>query len=104
MHIKKHLSGGTLRTVMANEIKRVLSECARTSPDNIKERAAIALGLTPRTIRVWLGPVDKGGWNELQGVVGSMEKLLKTKSVKAKKRSKKKSSKKTTSQTQSVVA
>ncbi len=92
MHIKKHMSGGTLRTVMAEEIKRVFEKFS--TEDMPVEKASLELGIAPRTLRVWRGPVDKGGWIELQGL-GGMERLLGTKpKTKSKKRSKKKTTKK----------
>lgn len=64
MTVKRHLSGGTLRKVMAEEILRVLKA---TQGDSMAlEKAALVLGVTPRTLRVWRGPVEKGGWEELQ--------------------------------------
>jgi len=96
MHIKKHLSGGTLKVVMAEEIKRVFAKFS--GQDQPVEKAALELGITPRTVRVWKGPVEKGGWTELQGF-GGMEKLLSTQpKTKAKKRSKKTKTKKKSSQ------
>lgn len=64
MAIKKHLEGGTLRQVMVAEISRVLTKYSEDS--QFYERAALELGITPRTLRVWTGPVKKGGWAELQ--------------------------------------
>lgn len=61
---KKHLAGGTLRAVMAAEILRVLEKYQDDS--QLYEKAAIELGTTPRTLRVWRGPINKGGWEELQ--------------------------------------
>jgi hypothetical protein len=86
METKKHLEGGTLHTVMASEVKRALVEFS--GQDQYIEKAALQLGITPRTLRVWIGPVEKGGWEELQGK-GGMAKLLATKpKAKAKKRAK----------------
>lgn len=82
MQIKKHLNGGTLRAVMVAEIKRVLAKFA--NEELSLEKCAVELGLHHRTLRVWRGPIEKGGWPELQGQ-GGMEKVLKTK---PKKRSK----------------
>lgn len=93
MAIKKHIAGGTLRIVMAEEIKKQLAVAANGHPDQYREVAAIALGITPRTLKVWLGPIDKGGWSELQGF-GGMEKLLKTKAKTKKKAAKKKAASK----------
>lgn len=90
MQIKKHLSGGTLRAAMVDAIKAAMASF--TEQDQQKERAAMELGLAPRTLRVWLGPEDKGGWPELQGIVGSVEKLVSTKPKTKKKRKAKKSS------------
>lgn len=62
--IKKHLSGGTLRQVMVAEVQRALDKFSGQTL--AIEQAALELGITPRTLRVWRGPVDKGGWPELQ--------------------------------------
>lgn len=62
--IKQHLAGGTLRKVMAKEILRVLNK-HQDAPQRF-ERMAVELGVTPRTLRIWLGPMHKGGWEELQ--------------------------------------
>lgn len=62
--IKKHLDNGSLRKVMADEIQRVIKKYAGQTM--AVEQAAIELGVTPRTLRIWRGPVDKGGWPELQ--------------------------------------
>lgn len=90
MDIKKHLEGGSLRPLMAEEIKKVLKSVA--SQHQPYERAALTLGISARTLRVWTQPADKGGWKELEGatdclgISGSVEKLLKTKKrAKAKK-------------------
>lgn len=88
MQIKKHLNGGTLRTVMAEEIKRCIVKYA--NDDQPVEKAAMELGIAPRTLRVWKGDVSQGGWEELQGR-GGMELLCKTpKKSKSKKKAKKK--------------
>jgi hypothetical protein len=81
---------------MAEEIKRVFEKFS--GQDQSVEKAALELGITPRTLRVWRGPVEKGGWTELQGF-GGMEKLLKTKPKKAKKVKSTKTKKKSSSQT-----
>lgn len=86
MDIKKHLEGGSLRPLMAEEIKKVLKSVA--TQHQPYERAALTLGISARTLRVWTQPKDKGGWAELEGatdclgVTGTMEKLLKTKTKK----------------------
>lgn len=85
MQVKRHLQGGTLRVAMAEEIKRVLSKYQ--DQDQPVEKSAMELGISPRALRVWKGPVEQGGWEELQGR-GGMERLLKTKPKKAKKRKK----------------
>lgn len=95
MQIKKHLSGGTLRTVMAEEIKRVIAKFS--GEDQAIEKAALELGVTPRTIRVWKGSVDKGGWPELQGY-GGMERLTKAVGRASRHRTKRTRTKKKTSQ------
>ena len=82
--IKKHLEGGTLRKVMAEEIIRVLTKYSDDS--QVYERAALELGITPRTLRVWRGPVEKGGWEELQ-VKNAVDTLMCT--VEGKKKPKK---------------
>lgn len=74
MNVKKHLEGGSLRRVMVEEIKRCFNKYQNDSQPI--ERAALELGITPRTLRVWKGPEEKGGWKELQGN-GGMELLNK---------------------------
>lgn len=72
---------------MAEEIKRVLKSVSTTNQPY--EHAALQLGISTRTLRVWTQPADKGGWKELEGatnclgVSGVVEKLLKTKKKKA---------------------
>jgi hypothetical protein len=86
MQIKKHLEGGSLRPLMAEEIKRVLKSVSTTNQPY--EHAALQLGISTRTLRVWTQPADKGGWKELEGatdclgVTGTVEKLLRTKTKK----------------------
>ncbi len=73
--IKKHLEGGTLKEVMVQEVKRVLNKY-QDDPAKIL-RAALELGTTPKSVRQWMGPVEKGGWAELQpDIRGSVEKVL----------------------------
>lgn len=103
MEIKKHLGGGSLRKAMAAEIMRQLAEAAKVAPTQIVERAAFALGITPRTLRVWKGPVDKGGWEELQGL-GGMEKLIAVAKRSKAKKKKSKKAKKAASQTTEIRA
>lgn len=99
--IKKHLNGGTLRAVMVEEIKRVLTKFS--GEDQFVEKVSVELGIAPRTIRVWLGPVEQGGWEELQGK-GGAEKLLGTKPKKSKeKRSKLVLKRKKTSQSKAAA-
>lgn len=84
MSIKKHLQGGTLRKVMVNEVKRCLKLYVG-QPQSI-EKAAIHLGVTPKTLRLWKGPVDKGGWEELQIPAGAaVEALMAAGGIKPKK-------------------
>ena len=74
--VKKHMEGGTLRIVMANEVKRVLHK-NQDEPQKLV-KTALELGVTPKTLRQWMGPVDKGGWDELQVKPGDgVEKLMK---------------------------
>jgi hypothetical protein len=87
--IKKHLEGGTLRAVMVSEIKRVI-EKYQDDPQAIL-KSALELGTTPKTLRQWRGPVEKGGWVELQpSIVGSVEKVMAVGKKPAKKAPKKK--------------
>lgn len=74
--VKKHMEGGTLRVVMANEVKRVLHK-NQDEPQKLV-KSSLELGVTPKTLRQWMGPVDKGGWAELQVKPGeAMEKVVK---------------------------
>lgn len=66
MEVKKHLSGGTLKVAMVEAVKAAVYKFA--GEGQALEKAAIELGITPRTLNIWLGPVDKGGWAELEGV------------------------------------
>lgn len=77
--MKKHLEGGSLKSVMADEVRRQI--LAHSGTDQALDAAALALGITSRTLRSWLGPVDKGGWSELDEFrgAGAMEKLLNVK-------------------------
>lgn len=68
MERKHKLEGGTLRIVMAQEIKRTLKEVGDTGLYGM-EAAAKKLGITLRTLYKYVGPVDKGGWPELQVTV-----------------------------------
>ena len=74
--VKKHMEGGTLRVVMANEVRRVLHK-NQDAPQKLV-MSALELGVTPKTLRQWMGPEEKGGWAELQVKPGeAMEKLEK---------------------------
>lgn len=66
MAVKKHLVGGTLRKVIVQEVKRVLEEKAGHI-----DGAAVELGITPRTLRVWLKE-----WPELQVDGKQLEKVI----------------------------
>jgi hypothetical protein len=92
MERKVKLEGGTLHTVMALEIKRVLKEEVKDDGVYGLERAAKVLGITLRTLYKYIGPTDKGGWPELQvNMEDAMAKLsTATKAPKAKKSPKKK--------------
>lgn len=68
MSVKKHLQGGSLRKVMAAEILRALRFHGNDSQP--VDKAAMELGITPKTLRLWKGPVEKGGWQELQVPAG----------------------------------
>ena len=79
MSVKKHLVGGTLRAVMVEEVRRVMAL------EGHIDRAAVVLGITPRTLRVWLAK-----WPELAGVYrGAMEQMLDVKPVPKRGRKKK---------------
>jgi hypothetical protein len=77
--MKKHLEGGTLRAAMADEVRRQI--LAHAGTDQALDAASLALGITSRTLRSWLAPVEKGGWSELDEFrgVGAMEKVLNVK-------------------------
>lgn len=68
MAYKEHLVGGTLRSVMVQEVLRAM----KANKGHI-DTAAVELGITPRTLRLW-----KANWPELQGI-GGMNVVLKTK-------------------------
>jgi len=67
MQQKKHLVGGTLHEVMVAEVKRVIQEFGLDQKDKI----AVTLGITPRTLRIWLA-----SWEELKNPTGAMGKVL----------------------------
>lgn len=71
----KHMVGGTLRRVMAQEVRRVMSKYVGSY--NSTQAAAKELGITSKTLRQWKGPVEKGGWEELQPTLGdAMERIV----------------------------
>lgn len=70
----KHFQGGTLRKVMAQEVKRVLKKHRASSRPIIA--ASLELGIHHKTLRQWLSPIDKGGWEELQPTAQDMIDLL----------------------------
>jgi len=85
MQQKKHLVGGTLHEVMVAEVKRVIQEFGLEQ----KDRIAVTLGITPRTLRIWLA-----GWEELKAnTTGAMEKVIAASPKTKKKNGKKKKSK-----------
>lgn len=85
---------------MANEIKRVMAKHGSSGEDSAQrviDLSAIELGISPRTLRDWLGPVSAKGWEELQvSPREAMDKLLTTPSPKKKSKKKKGKSCKTT--------
>lgn len=82
---KQYLGEGSLRTVMANEIRNALGRHTNRAD------AAKELGICIRTLRNWMRPVDRGGWPELQldnvDISGAIEMI--TDAMKYKKRKKK---------------
>lgn len=71
----KHLVRGSLRRVMAHEIRRVMSKYAGVF--NATMLAAKELGITGKSLRKWKGPIEKGGWEELQPTLGdAMERII----------------------------
>lgn len=79
--VKRHLQGGSLRKVMANEILRCIKFYGNESQPI--DKAAMELGITPKTLRLWKGPVEKGGWQELQVPAGeAMEAIMKAAGIK----------------------
>jgi hypothetical protein len=88
---RKHLSGGTLHAVMAAEVRRVLTKYQKLSSFQQRMASAAELGTTLRTLNKWVGPVDHGGWEELQGF-GGMDRILGTRTVRKKSTGKKKTS------------
>lgn len=90
MNIKRHLAGGTLRQVMVTEVKRVLGKYQNSDQPLVS--AALELGVTPKTLRQWRGPIDKGGWVELQIPAGeAMEAFMAATKQPVKKKQTKKS-------------
>ncbi len=70
---------------MAQEIKRSLKEVGDDGVYGL-ERAAKNLGITLRTLYKYIGPLDKGGWPELQvSMEESMSKVSTATKPKAKK-------------------
>lgn len=71
----QHMIGGTLRRVMAQEVKRCLSKHSGSSKPTFL--AAQELGITTKSLRKWKGPVEKGGWKELQPTLGdAMDRIV----------------------------
>ncbi len=71
----QHMMGGTLRRVMANEVRRVMSKYA--GAHNSTQAAAKELGITTKSLRKWKGPIEKGGWMELQPTMGdAMDRIV----------------------------
>jgi len=64
--VKEHLVGGTLRTLIVAEVKRVMGE-----KSGHIDGAAVELGITPRTLRVWLKK-----WPEFQVDGHQMERVV----------------------------
>jgi hypothetical protein len=83
-NVKRHLEGGSLRKVMAAEIVRVIRKYAGQSQS--LEHAALELGVTARTLRIWRGPVEKGGWKELQQDTDKFYEAIEQESKKGKKK------------------
>lgn len=82
--IKKHMMGGTMHLVMIAEVKRALAKFS--GEDQSVEKAALEMGITPRTLRVWMKD-----WPELNDIRGSMEKVIRAVATKSKKKTKKSS-------------
>lgn len=81
---------------MAKEVKRVLAEIKDEGAIGMN-KAATTLGVSQRVLYKWCGPVEKGGWPELQvnvedamAKVSSAIKKSPKKKVAAKKPTKKK--------------
>ena len=82
---KTKLEGGTLREVMAIEIRRVLATVKDRGYRGMYDAAEV-LGITQRTLYKWIGPVESGGWPELQVTAEeAMSKLSTASSSKVKK-------------------
>lgn len=85
---RDHMAGGTLRLAMAKEIRRVLAEIKDEGVLGMT-KAANTLGVSQRALYKWCGPIDKGGWPELQ--VNVEEAMAKVSSAVKKPSPKKKS-------------
>lgn len=89
---RPHLAGGTLHQAMAREVRRVLAEIKDSGVMGMR-KAAQTLGVSERVLYKWTGPIEKGGWPELQ--VGMEEAMAKVSSA-VKKKPVKKPAKKST--------
>lgn len=79
--MKAHLKGGTLRAVMVKEIKRCMAKHADSHSPILA--AALELGVAPKTLRQWKGPLEKGGWEELQpDLMEGLQAVLSVKKLK----------------------
>lgn len=89
---RKHLMGGSLKTAMADEVKRVLGIVG-----GHRVTAAHELGISVRTLEKWIKK-----WDELSDFGNPMEAVLATKPKGKKKKAKK--SKKTFSKKKSSTS
>lgn len=63
--IKGHLRGGSIEAFIVNRVKSMFSEL-RDDPQKLI-KISLDLGISPKTLRQWLGPIEKGGWEAFQG-------------------------------------
>ncbi len=63
--IKGHLRGGSIEAFIVNRVKTLFAELHDDGQKLTK--ISLDLGISPKTLRQWLGPIEKGGWEAFQG-------------------------------------
>lgn len=87
--IKGHLRGGSIEAFIVSRVKTLMVEL-KDDPQKLM-KISIDLGIALKTLRQWLGPVEKGGWEAFQS-----KDVMEVFMAKVSKPTKKSSSKKST--------